>query len=184
MCLVHYSQSPVTVYLQFSPTSGYSCCNAIYMCSTQAVDCVTFLGGRVTKHNSFQRSCLPLTENQVRIFFLDIPLFTFTFSDFLDGWYRKKIVLVPELVVLHLCHPLLRSCRNEEIVEIYKNEACKHFQFCDVEYICYDGCQHAKLLQSCLTLCDPMDGSPPGSPIPGILWSGLPFPFPMHESEK
>ena len=27
----------------------------------------------------------------------------------------------------------------------------------------------AKLLQSCLTLCDPIDGSPPGSRIPGIL---------------
>ena len=24
----------------------------------------------------------------------------------------------------------------------------------------------AKLLQSCLTLCDPIDGSPPGSPVP------------------
>ena len=27
----------------------------------------------------------------------------------------------------------------------------------------------AKLLQSCPTLCDPTDGSPPGSPDPGIL---------------
>ena len=27
----------------------------------------------------------------------------------------------------------------------------------------------AKLLQSCLTLCDPIDGSPPGSRVPGIL---------------
>ena len=27
----------------------------------------------------------------------------------------------------------------------------------------------AKLLQSCPTLCDPIDGSPPGYPIPGIL---------------
>ena len=27
----------------------------------------------------------------------------------------------------------------------------------------------AKLLQSCPTLCDPIDGSPPGSPDPGIL---------------
>ena len=27
----------------------------------------------------------------------------------------------------------------------------------------------AKLLQSCVTLCDPIDGSPPGSPVPGIL---------------
>ena len=27
----------------------------------------------------------------------------------------------------------------------------------------------AKSLQSCLTLCDPIDGSPAGSPVPGIL---------------
>ena len=27
----------------------------------------------------------------------------------------------------------------------------------------------AKSLQSCLTLCDPIVGSPPGSPVPGIL---------------
>ena len=27
----------------------------------------------------------------------------------------------------------------------------------------------AKSLQLCPTLCDPRDGSPPGSPIPGIL---------------
>ena len=27
----------------------------------------------------------------------------------------------------------------------------------------------AQSLQSCLTLCDPTDGSQPGSPIPGIL---------------
>ena len=27
----------------------------------------------------------------------------------------------------------------------------------------------AKSLQSCPTLCEPIDGSPPGSPIPGIL---------------
>ena len=26
-----------------------------------------------------------------------------------------------------------------------------------------------KSLQSCLPLCDPRDGSPPGSPVPGIL---------------
>ena len=47
----------------------------------------------------------------------------------------------------------------------------------------------AKSLQSCLTLCDPTDGSPSGSP-PSLgfsrqqHWSGLPFPSPMQESEK
>ena len=46
----------------------------------------------------------------------------------------------------------------------------------------------AKSLQSCPTLCDPIDGSTPGSPSLGFSrqehWSGLPFPSPMHESEK
>ena len=30
-------------------------------------------------------------------------------------------------------------------------------------------CAAAKSLQSCPTLCDPIDGSPPGSPVHGIL---------------
>ena len=39
----------------------------------------------------------------------------------------------------------------------------------------------AKSLQSCRTLCDPIDGSPPGSPVPGILqartleWGAISF---------
>ena len=46
----------------------------------------------------------------------------------------------------------------------------------------------AKSLQSCPTLCDPIDSSPPGSPSLGFSrqehWSGLPLPSPMHETEK
>ena len=46
----------------------------------------------------------------------------------------------------------------------------------------------AKSLQSCPTLCDPIDSSPPGFPVLGFSrqehWSGLPFPSPVHESEK
>ena len=46
----------------------------------------------------------------------------------------------------------------------------------------------AKSLQLRLTLCDPIDSIPPGSPIPGILqartleWVAIPSP--VHESEK
>jgi len=44
----------------------------------------------------------------------------------------------------------------------------------------------AKSLQSCLTLCDPIDGSPLGSPSLGFSrqehWSGLPFPLRVHKS--
>ena len=39
---------------------------------------------------------------------------------------------------------------------------CSHSQF-------WVAAAAAKSLQSCLTLCDPRDGSPPGSPVPGIL---------------
>ena len=43
---------------------------------------------------------------------------------------------------------------------------------------------HVKLLQLCPTLCDPMDCSPPGSPVLGILQSripgGLPCPPPGY----
>ena len=39
----------------------------------------------------------------------------------------------------------------------------------------------AESLQSCLALCDPIDGSPPGSPVPGMLqarvveWGAIAF---------
>ena len=33
----------------------------------------------------------------------------------------------------------------------------------------YAAATAAKTFQSCLTLCDPIDGSPPGSAVPGIL---------------
>ena len=39
-------------------------------------------------------------------------------------------------------------------------------QFCPTGF---SAAAAAKSLQSCPTLCDPIDGSPPGSPVPGIL---------------
>ena len=48
-------------------------------------------------------------------------------------------------------------------------------------------CMHAKWLQSCPTLCDPRDCSPPGSSVPGILQArilcGLPFPSSRGSSQ-
>ena len=44
----------------------------------------------------------------------------------------------------------------------------------------------AKLLQSCPTLCDPIDGNPPGSAVPGILqartleWAAISFSTSVH----
>ena len=44
-----------------------------------------------------------------------------------------------------------------------------------------------KSLESCLTLCNPIDGSPPGSAVPGILqakileWEAITFPGDHHD---
>ena len=50
-------------------------------------------------------------------------------------------------------------CKYSNITKTYpgKINIAKHFNF------------RAEPLQSCLTLCDPIDGSPPGSPVPGSL---------------
>ena len=63
-------------------------------------------------------------------------------------------------------HILTQCCVNGCCIEV--------IQFCTHTYIhFYVGiCIYiyaAKSLQSCATLCDPIDGSPPGSPVPGIL---------------
>ena len=56
------------------------------------------------------------------------------------------------------------------------------------EFMCYAMLCYAKSLQSCPTLCDPIDGSHQAPPSLGFSrqehWSGLPFPSPKHESDK
>ena len=46
--------------------------------------------------------------------------------------------------------------------------ASKHKKRCSMSLVTAAAAA-AKSLQSCPTLCDPIDGSPPGSPVPGIL---------------
>ena len=62
------------------------------------------------------------------------------------------------------------------------------FLFCYSQTTAAAAAAPAKWRQSCPTLCDPIDGSPPGSPSLGFSrqehWSGLPLPSPMQESEK
>ena len=50
------------------------------------------------------------------------------------------------------------------------NEACLLFLLALSEnMVAAAAAAAAASLQSCPTLCDPIDGSPPGSPVPGIL---------------
>ena len=76
-------------------------------------------------------------------------------------WNNRKLIQGNQkgyfIIVQPLSTHLLTFC-------VMKREAClKHFCSTPKSYAA------AKSLQSCLTLCDPMDGSPPGSPVSGIL---------------
>ena len=67
--------------------------------------------------------------------------------------------------------------------------ACRlHYVTKNFSFICQSSAAAAKSLQSCATLCDPIDGSHQAPPSLGFSrqehWSGLPFPSPMQESEK
>ena len=77
----------------------------------------------------------------------------------------------------HLSHPLLPAlCPQVWSLHLHLHCCPEHRFICTIStslrictisaYICLAAA--AKLLQSCLTLCDPTDGSPPGSPIPGV----------------
>ena len=55
-------------------------------------------------------------------------------------------------------------------------------------FISLENAAATKSLQSCPTLCDPIESAHQAPPSLGFSrqehWSGLPFPSPMHESEK
>ena len=57
--------------------------------------------------------------------------------------------------------------------KILKNNVCVYiwyvYIYTCVLYMCVYICMHAKSLHSCLILCNPMDCSPPGSSVHGIL---------------
>ena len=101
----------------------------------------------------------------------------------------KRHLLLGRKVMTHLDSIL----KNRDITLSTKVCLVKTMVFPVVMYGCESwtikkGAAAAKSLQSCPTLCNPIDGSPQVPPSLGFSkqehWSGLPFPSPMHESEK
>ena len=60
---------------------------------------------------------------------------------------------------------IMPTCREEktEVERCAQGHIAEKMQSQELEHV------HAKWLQSCLTLCNPMDCSPPGSSVYGIL---------------
>ena len=81
---------------------------------------------------------------------------------------------------------MVNTCQVRSILDYHfmNNRICRDACFWNISlgFRIYFAAAAAKSLQSCPTLCDPTDGSPPGSSVHGILqarhWSGLLFSSP------
>ena len=67
---------------------------------------------------------------------------------------------------LILCHPLLLLPPVPPSIWVFSSESFLRMRW---PKYWYATAAAAKSLQSCPTCCNPIDGSPPGSPVPGIL---------------
>ena len=110
--------------------------------------------------------------------------FRFWTSSWPYSWVHSVLTILPPLMMIMkwiISRLLWEGCRKESIL-------LKEPQNARPSTVIAAAAAAAKSLQSCPTLCDPRDGSPPGSSVPGILQarirSGLPFPSPVHKSEK
>ena len=73
----------------------------------------------------------------------------------------------PWYVYIHSINPLVYGTNTHNVnLKIFSN--LYYISNLPIKYI-HNQPAAAMLLQSCPTLCDPIDGSPPGSPVPGIL---------------
>ena len=69
---------------------------------------------------------------------------------------------------------LLLMCRDIPVIYFHQKRMLElryhlSFTYCNYSFLNLYAAAAAKSLQSCPTLWDPIDSSPPGSPIPGIL---------------
>ena len=77
---------------------------------------------------------------------------------------------------------LIKAKWKERKKKNKKNKWCRLRWICSLVLWNVHAAAAAKSLQSCPTLCNPVDGSPPGSPVPGILqartleWLAISFP--------
>ena len=121
-------------------------------------------------------------EQRMRVHENILPSFHSFFSS-------KPACLSPFLLFNHIY--TLDWKKNRSILDqMFFHVKWGHYLYQNIYYIkTVYAAAAAKSLQSCPTLRDPRDGSPPGSLVPGILqartleWVAI-LASPMHESEK
>ena len=91
------------------------------------------------------------------------------------SWWQKilkKTTTFIEAVFVYANYKGNNVCKKVACFQFTNTERRKFSPTPGLAHDCRSICTSAaaaKSLQSCPTLCDPIDGSPPGSPIPGIL---------------
>ena len=122
---------------------------------------------------------------------------SWTAGRFFTDWATREAIYcvyvhIKQCIYVKLIHfavhlKLTQHCKSTIFQFKTRNLDSTNLNFCGVPSIC-SAAAAAKSLQSCPTLCDPIDGSHQGSPSLGFSrqehWSGLPFPSPMRESKK
>ena len=73
-------------------------------------------------------------------------------------WYSHLFQNFPQFIVIHTIKGF--GIVNKAEIDVFLKLSC---------FFDDPAAAAVMLLQSCPTLCDPIDGSPPGSPVPGIL---------------
>ena len=100
------------------------------------------------------------------------------------GEGRKGIQIGKKKLKLSLSADNVIEIYPKKLLEISEFSKAGGYRFKIQKSIVFLCCLHAKLLQSYLTLCNPMDCSPPGSSVHGFsrqeYWSGLPCPPPGY----
>ena len=80
----------------------------------------------------------------------------------LQSSFKIKIIHLTIYIYIYIYIYICNIAHNQVflMIEFFAVRACQSS---------YAAAAAAKSLQSCPTLCNPIDGSPPGSPVPGIL---------------
>ena len=123
---------------------------------------------RWPKYWSFSFSISPLNEYSALIFFridwLDLLVVQGTLKSLLQHHSSKASILqCSTFFIVQISHPYLTTGK---ITALTRRTFLGKVMSLFFNML---SAAAAKLLQSCLTLCDPRDGSPPGSLVPGIL---------------
>ena len=94
----------------------------------------------------------------------------------LTVWIRHSPGRFPQVSVAHCIKPqhdtIHDTLKGKPRAKLRINLSSLPFPTSSLQLLCYlwfAAAAAAQSLQSCPTLCNPIDGSPPGSPVPGIL---------------